>query len=208
MPEGVRVNICRPGFGASCALCCGSHNYRACREEIGGLFSGRRDLLSDYNKEYLVREMTAGRSNLTGSYYFKPAREAFTLTLPPLFGYCPHCPFVGYRDGGSIVGCLLYPEEQPPGLPQECFQSYRGKIFSCRAREVLSDDEVLYAARLTGDWFYYSVLIHDEAKLRRLAQRWPVPDDVPEDERERMREELEKRIAGDRSMHAVQSYFS
>ena len=106
--------------------------------------------------------MTASRSNLTGSYYFDPKQKPFALTLPALFGDCPHCPFVGYRDGDRNVGCLLYSEEHPPGLRQECFQSYRGKLFTCRAREALSDDEVLYAARLTRDWYYYSILIHDE----------------------------------------------
>jgi hypothetical protein len=30
-------NLCRPGHGASCALCCGSHNYNAPFEEIHAL---------------------------------------------------------------------------------------------------------------------------------------------------------------------------
>jgi hypothetical protein len=206
MTHGVRANICRPGFGASCVLCCGSHNYRAPRGEIGMLFARRRDLLAQYNKEYLIRAMSASRSGLTGSYYYRQ-EETLVLTLPALFEDCPRCPFVGYTGDGRHAGCLLYPEDHPPELRQECFQSYRGKLFTCRARENLSDEEILYAARLTGDWYYYSVLIHDEAMLKRLARSWPDPENVPEGERKRMRQSLEEKIAADRSLHKVHSYF-
>lgn len=207
MTESVRVNICRPGFGASCALCCGSHNYRASRDEIGRLFSRRSDLLAQYNKQYLIHSMSASRSNLTGSYYYGRHEDPLALTLPSLFEDCPRCPFVGAAGDDRHAGCLLYPEDHPPELRQECFQSYRGKLFACRAREFLMDEEILYAARFTGDWYYYSVLIHDEALLRRLMREWPEPDDVPEGERKRMRQSLEEKIAADRSLHKVHSYF-
>lgn len=36
-----KINICRPGHGASCALCCGSHNYLASPEHISALFKER-----------------------------------------------------------------------------------------------------------------------------------------------------------------------
>jgi hypothetical protein len=207
MTHGISVNICRPGFGASCALCCGSHNYRASRDEIGRLFSRRSEVLAEYNKRYLIHSMSASRSNLTGSYYYGGQEGPLALILPPLFEDCPHCPFVGTVGDGRLAGCLLYPEDHPPELRQECFLSYRGKLFTCRARDVLTDEEILYAARLTGDWYYYSMLIHDEALLRRLARSWPDPADVPEGERAGMRQSLEQRIASDRSPHTVHSYF-
>lgn len=208
LTAGVRVNICRPGFGASCAMCCGSHNYRASRDAISALFAQRAEVVLRYNPSYLVRKMTASRSNLTGSYYVNRQDEPFTPALPALFEDCPQCPFVGHTDRSGHVGCLLYPEDHPPELRHECFQSYRGKVFTCRAGEVLSDEEIQYAARLTGDWYYYSVLIHDEGMLQRLMRLWPDPGDVPEGERERMREALNKRVTRDRSLHMVHSYFS
>ena len=202
-----KINICNPGQGASCALCCGSHNYRASREEVGVLFARRSGLLAQYNRQYLINAMTASRSNLTGSYYYRQ-EDTLALTLPALFGDCPRCPFVGYVDDEMHAGCLLYPADHPPELRQECFLSYRGKLFACRAREVLSDGEILYAARLTRDWYYYSLLIHDEGLLRRLMREWPDPADVPERERGRMRDALEDRVSADRSVHIVHSYFS
>src|SRR4030042_5424280 len=35
------VNRCRPGSGASCAFCCGSHNYTVSPERIEGMFINR-----------------------------------------------------------------------------------------------------------------------------------------------------------------------
>lgn len=207
MTAGVRVNVCRPGFGASCALCCGSHNYRASKEEIGTLFSRRSELLSQYNKGYLIRAMSASRSSLTGSYYYRQ-EEGLTLTLPALFEDCPCCPFAGYVDGDRHAGCLLYPEDHPPELRYECFQSYRGKLFSCQAWDILSDNEVLYAARLTGDWYYYSIIIHDVETLRHLMGTWPHPADIPAKYFEDLKIRLNERVASDGQFHSIHSYFS
>ena len=35
------VNRCRPGFGASCSFCCGSHNYVLSENEIEEIFIKR-----------------------------------------------------------------------------------------------------------------------------------------------------------------------
>jgi hypothetical protein len=172
------INICRPGYGASCSLCCGSHNYRAYRKEIKSLFLRRGAMIKDFNREYILRKMAASRSNLTGSYYSEHEGAPFIMSLPALFDDCPQCPFVGYEYEGRMVGCLLGPRDCIAGLRHECFLSYRGKIFSCRARELL-DDEIRYAARLTGDWCYYGILIHEPDLLRGFMQHHPAAEEGP-----------------------------
>ncbi len=202
------INICRPGYGASCALCCGSHNYRAGSMEIEALFVRRARIIKAYSRDFLIRKMIAFRSCMTGSYYIDPSETLFYSTMPALFHDCPRCPFAGFISREKIIGCLLGVEGDQPDLRHECFLSYRGKIFSCPAREILNDEEILYAARCTGDWYYYSVLIHAPELLRRLMIEFPVPEDIPKTRKEMLQRELEERVAGNRELHAIHSYFS
>ncbi|HQF07268.1 MAG TPA: hypothetical protein PLM53_03640 [Spirochaetota bacterium] len=202
------VNICRPGYGASCSLCCGSHNYRASREECEALFVRRAMIRKAYSRDFLVRKMNACRSAMTGSYYIDPSNALFDISIPAIFPDCPRCPFVGFISRERITRCLLGPEEGQPGLRHECFLNYRGKIFTCTAREGLADEEVLYAARLARDWFYYSILIHEPDLLRRTMKNFPVPEKLQPAQRENLWEELEERIAARRDLHAVHGYFS
>jgi hypothetical protein len=204
---GGPADICRPGFGASCSLCCGSHNYRAGREELEALFALRAELMARYSRDYVVRSMAASRSGMTGSYYFRTGDWPFIAAAPALFEDLPRCPFVGRAEDGVSVGCLLYPGDCRPELRHECFQSYRGKIFSCRARDILSGEEIRYAARLTRDWYYYSVLIYDGELLRRMMGDHPDPDAVPEEEMEEMKRKLEELVAARRDLHGIHSYF-
>jgi hypothetical protein len=202
------INICRPGFGASCCLCCGGLNYRAGRGELESLFRRRTALLARYSRDYVIRAMTASRSNMTGSYYFRTDAMPFIAEEPAIFEGLPRCPFVGFLADGTTAGCILHPGDNSPDLRHECFQSYRGKIFSCRARELLSIDEIRYAARLTRDWYYYGILIHDEDLLRGMMKDHPEPGEVPPKELEIMNRELEDRVASRRELHSVHSYFS
>jgi hypothetical protein len=201
------INICRPGYGASCTLCCGSHNYHACIEEIEALFRRRGAILKDYNKEYILRKMAASRSNLTGSYYFIHDEHPLLPPLPALFDDCPRCPFVGFIPDDQIVGCLLYPDGHPSNLQHDCFHNYRGKFFSCRAREILVEDEILYAARLTGNWYHYSVLIHNTDLLRNLMQKCPKPEEMNIEELNVYKLKLEAYITSVRSLHRIHGYF-
>ncbi len=202
------INICRPGFGASCSLCCGSHNYRASREEIEGLFIRRARIMKAYSRDFLIRKMIAYRSAMTGSYYVDPSNALFYITVPALFQDCPRCPFVGFISRERDTGCLLGREDDLPGFRHECFLNYRGKIFTCAARDELTDEEILYAARLTRDWFYYSILVHEAELLRLSIREYSVPEEVPPARREVLCRELEERIATRRDLHAIHGYFS
>ncbi len=202
------INICRPGFGASCSLCCGSHNYRASQVEMEKLFIRRARIMKAYSRDFLIRKMIAYRSAMTGSYYVDPSNALFHIAVPELFQDCPRCPFVGFVSRERITGCLLAPEEGPPDLRRECFLNYRGKIFSCPARDELTDEEVLYAARFARDWYYYGILIHEQDLLRRLMREFPAPERVPPAQRGALYRELEDRVATRRELHGVHGYFS
>ncbi len=202
------INICRPGFGASCSLCCGSHNYRVTREEIEKLFIRRARIMKAYSRDFLIKKMIAYRSAMTGSYYVDPANALFSIATPALFHDCPRCPFVGFVSRERITGCLLGREEDSPDLRQECFLNYRGKIFTCPARDEVADDEVLYAARFAGDWYYYGILIHEPDLLRRLMREFPDPKRVLPAQREVLYRELEECIATRRGLHGIHGYFS
>jgi hypothetical protein len=202
------INICRPGYGASCALCCGSHNYRVSRMEIEALFVRRARIMKAYSRDFLIRKMIAFRSCMTGSYYIDPSETLFNITMPALFHDCPRCYFAGFISREKNIGCLLGGEDDQSGLRHECFLSYRGKIFTCPAREDLADEEILYAARLNRDWFYYPILIHEPDLLRRCMGEFPVPEEVPAARREVLERELEERIVCNHELHAIHSYFS
>jgi hypothetical protein len=210
MKENI-LNICQPGYGASCALCCGSHNYRASHEEIEVLFDYRTRFLKDYCRKYLFGKISSARSNMTGSYYNQrnelQRNVPITLTLPSMFDDCPQCPYIGYTGEERNVGCLIGLENNRPELYHECIMSYRGKIFSCQAWEILNDDEIRYAARLTGDWYYYSILIHEADLLRGLMCGHPVPEDVSSERKMIIVRELEERAFRHRELHAIHSYF-
>ena len=202
------INICRPGCGASCALCCGSHNYRVSPVELESLFIRRARIMKAYSRDFLVRKMIAFRSGMTGSYYVDPSHALFYINTPALFQDCPRCPFVGFIDREKNTGCLLCGEEGPPDLCHECFLSYRGKIFTCPAREVLTDEEIAYAARLARDWFYYAILIHETELLRDHMKDFAMPEETPRERREVLSRELEERIVTRRELHAIHGYFS
>ncbi|MBN1495537.1 MAG: hypothetical protein JXA07_02135 [Spirochaetes bacterium] len=201
-------SICRPGFGASCALCCGSHNYRGNHGEIQSLLIKRYLLFKDYNQEFFRRKMTSSRSNLTGSYYYKNDNNIFTLTLPPMFNNCPQCPFLGMADEEHKAVCLLADSDTDHNIRHECFLSYRGKEFICRAKEMLTDNEICYAAIFAGDWYYYSILIHSQNLLDSLMRDYSDPCSIPLKRRELVKRKLEERIRNHPELHSIHSYFS
>ncbi|MBN2161130.1 MAG: hypothetical protein JW807_17215 [Spirochaetes bacterium] len=202
-----RVNICRPGYGASCALCCGSHNYRGSGAEVGELFARRAEVLAGFSRSYITGRIAASRSAMTGSYYYSAEGEPFALSMPAIFEDCPRCHFVGYVDDDRHVGCILYPHDRPADLRHDCFQSYPGKVFTCSASEELADREILYAARLARDWFYYSLLIHAPERLRAVMKEHPDPGMIPDDELDALRRELDGRVSADCSLHSIHTYF-
>ncbi len=203
------LNICRPGYGASCALCCGSHNYDAPLEEIDHLYRKRAEVLKNYSRDYIVRRMRGSRSDLTGSYYFaRDAVEEYIITLPRLYDDGLQCPFVAYIGDGNILGCALYPREEKEDYRYDCFQNYTCKYFSCPASDVLTDAEILFAAKLFRDWYYYTLLIHSVDILKKLAHEYSNPENIPSGEIKKLREILLSSLKSEKELHALSSYFS
>jgi hypothetical protein len=110
--------------------------------------------------------------------------------LEPLHRDAIQCGYIGFIDSDRTrIGCIAYhlgPEKHPAGD----FFGYTCKNFSCLSREVLSDTEILFAARLMGDWFYYSLLITDIAVLREYHERFTEPQEVPPAALARLKEYL------------------
>lgn len=147
------VNICQPGHNASCALCCGSHNFNAGPDEITRFL------------------MSRGRGEK------RPAGDGMCL-----FEDATRCPHIGIINGDArTIGCLIY-LRTANGDPAESFFKYTCKNFSCRARETLSREEILFAARLMRDWYYYSLLINEITLLQGLFRKYGLPERIPREE--------------------------
>ncbi len=201
------VNICSPGFGASCALCCGSHNYIAVPGDLDSLFSERSIRVRDFSRDYITRHMRSSRSSMTGSYYY-PGTSPFIITLPAREPESRQCPFVGYANETKEAGCLLYPQMTGYGKTVDCYQNYRNKVFSCDAGSSLSDKEILFAAGLTGDWYYYSILIHSQDYLRIIIEKYSGTDAVSSEELIQIRQNLQNLFATSDRYLRMETYFS
>jgi len=181
-----KINICRPGFGASCALCCGSHNYLSNRGDMEVMFSQRRSLVGRFcsGGEHVMQNQQA---------LFTLQRQLEDRSLPCHLEDAIRCPFVGFVDNEEKqLGCLIYGEGGSD--PRVLHMSTICGTFSCLSREILSDEEILFAARLTGDWYYYSLLINDITMLRELISRYTSPEHVPGDVRAQAQAALKEKL--------------
>jgi hypothetical protein len=164
-----RINICRPGYGASCALCCGSHNYRLSNNEVEELFLKR---------------------GAEGSP--RPYLHPYTVSFDKIYRDAMQCPHVGLSDDNEIC-CVIYSEPDKKG---DVLSFFRGTCsnFYCPAWDVLTDKQVVFAARLMKDWFYYSLLINDIEAVQNLSASYSSPDDVPEYELEDLKKDIIERF--------------
>lgn len=200
------ISPCRPGHGASCALCCGSHNFAAPAEAVLALLVRRRDHYRRFSASYLATLAGKSRSAMTGSYHVPGGDPVPGESIREIFSDCPRCHFIVLEEDGGTVGCALHGDS--PGEDRfDCVLSYSGKRFRCAVHGALGDDEVGYAAKLTGDWYYYSILIHSTTILRETMRAHPSPGDVPREIMARLRERLRAEIHSRREFHAVHSYF-
>ena len=100
------------------------------------------------------------------------------------------CPNVGMQSSEpGLVCCLAYGDREVADDIASFMKSTCSK-FLCPAWDELTDREVLFAARLMRDWYWYSLLINDIELLQELCAEYDRPEDVPEDEMERMRSDL------------------
>ena len=73
---------------------------------------------------------------------------------------------------------------------------FRGtcKNFYCKAWDDLTDEEVLFAARLMGDWYYYGLFINDIAAVQEMFALYGEPENVPPEEIESLKLILEQML--------------
>jgi hypothetical protein len=204
--QAAEINICRPGYGASCGLCCGSHNFDCTREDLIHLMKRRASRLSSFAPEYLRGTVRRSRSGLTGSIYF-PLRNFLSDEPPPLAARSPQCPFLVTDASTNYIECMLNPEAHLDGKTVDCALSYRGKVFLCPAREKLSVREFRYAAQFAEDWFFYSLVIQHDRMLGRMMRRWNDPGAINTLERKKIESELEDFRTSRMDIHELDTYF-
>ncbi len=177
------INICQPGYGASCALCCGSHN-------IAG---GRAAMLVEFARRAAL--FGARGAETEGAMVQPPMpMPAEHPSGPALHDDAIRCPLAGFIDADrTLVGCLAY-SRPPESDAARGFFERTCRTFSCPARETLDDSETLFAARLTGDWYYYGLLINSIPLLRELIHSHGVPENVPERRLRAVKNRLEAMI--------------
>lgn len=156
------VNICRPGFNASCSLCCGSHNFAMTKDELAQFFSRRN--CGDISDSPVISK--------------------------GLHNDGMQCPLICLDIQKGIIGCNVY--NNPASLPPELnlFFEKTCKTFFCKSAEILSDREILFAAELAGDWYFYPLLVGEVNHLRRMMEKYSRPNEVEEDYFEAVKKEL------------------
>jgi hypothetical protein len=113
-----------------------------------------------------------------------------TTLVEKLFPDELQCPNVGMRsDEPGLVCCLVY-DDHEHGEEFDIFFEGTCRIFRCPAWTELTDREVLFAARLMRDWYWYSLLINDIELLQELCAEYDRPEDVPGEEMETIRSDL------------------
>lgn len=107
---------------------------------------------------------------------------------------CPHIGICGSDPG--IVCCLTY-HDNHQGSGFESFFSGTCKTFLCTAWNELTDRQVLFAAELMKDWYYYSLLINSLEILMDLCAEYESPHDVQEEILEELKIELKEKLFED-----------
>ncbi|MCP4136184.1 MAG: hypothetical protein GY754_34755 [bacterium] len=184
-----KINICQPGHNASCALCCGSHNYNDSHNSIARIFRHRTGIFN--NPDNIPRENSTSTSRHTSL-----DDRLKQSSSPKRFDDGIQCHFVGYLNNREpAIGCLAYSNKDVFLPEQKCFFSKTCRSFSCLAREILSDIEILFAAKLMRDWFYYSLFINDINILKDTCKNYKTPENLPGNILESIKKELDKAIA-------------
>jgi hypothetical protein len=184
------INICQPGHGASCALCCGSHNMTGGREALFAEFTRRS--LHRHDRASGEAVITAGESG-TGTRAYAGSEHLLKAHTDGI-----RCPHVGFIDADRrLIGCLIY-SDCPGRAGTRGFFEYTCRNFSCAAREILDDDEILFAALITRDWYYYGPLVNSIDLLKRLYRDYRAPGNVPEGTLEAVKRRLETALYGEK----------
>jgi hypothetical protein len=165
------INRCRPGFGSSCSFCCGSHNYTVSPVDIEEIFISRGENAAPHN--------------------FAHPENSCERKMKSDGMQCPNAGISPSEPG--IVCCLTYNDDHA-GSGFESFFKGTCKNFRCAAWDDLTDRQVLFAAELMKDWYYYSLLINSTELVLELCAEYGSPDDVPGKTLSDLKEELEERL--------------
>jgi hypothetical protein len=168
------LSLCQRA-GASCGACCGLYN----REDLSRA-AVREDLAQ--NTELLSRT-----SRTREAVHAAAAQRAQALP-DPLFPSVRICPLLGYLDAsGSRIGCLAHPRVTGGPDLRACgvYDELTCDAFLCPSHAHLSEDEATLAARASGDFYLYGLVVTDAAflhavldGLEALAGFRPVPGDL------------------------------
>ncbi|HPS59175.1 MAG TPA: hypothetical protein PK514_13805 [Spirochaetota bacterium] len=170
-----KINPCRPGHGASCAFCCGSHNYTFQPDLIEEIFEKR-------DSEHSVCRSSRHPEESDNQKLVKEGMQ------------CTHVGISGSEPG--IVCCLSYNDNEKPPEFRSFFKG-TCKNFYCVAWNELTAKQILFAAELMGDWYYYSLLINCIEILMDLCSEYEYPSDMPGSVLEELKLELVNKLNED-----------
>lgn len=166
-----QINRCRPGFGASCSFCCGSHNYTVSRGSIEAMFISR------------------GENSAQQKFAHPESLHEKKMKSDGM-----QCPNVGISPSEPGIVCCLTYDEDHEGSGFESFFKGTCKHFRCTAWNELTDRQILFSAEMMKDWYYYSLLINSPELVLDLCAEYESPDDVPEETLSILKAELEERL--------------
>jgi len=179
------VNRCRPGFGASCSFCCGSHNYVLSENDIEEIFIKRG------NDSKALKGQSPCKISLNSPQTEVHPEDFFEEKL---IKDGMQCRYIGFSDyDHTLLCCLIYSEDHK-GKIYESFFSGTCRNFMCAAWDELTDREVLFAAELMKDWYYYSLLVNSPEIVKKLYAEYNTPEDISENIIEELKIELRNRL--------------
>ena len=165
------INRCQPGYNASCSFCCGSHNYE----------------LPISNIENMLSERASDHMN------FQP-KHPEEACFKKLFSEEIQCQNVAVLpEDYNLVGCLIYNCYDIETTTESFFKG-TCKNFLCSAWNDLTDRQVLFAAQLMQDCYYYSLFINDIEFVHEICALYNLPKDVPLEELSLLKEQLVERF--------------
>lgn len=88
------------------------------------------------------------------------------------------CEFVAVNEEDNIIGCMAYSDNSMLSSDFNLFFEKTCKTFFCKAGEILSNKEILFAAELARDWYYYPLLINEVNHLRKIMKLYQFPNQV------------------------------
>ncbi len=151
--------------GASCGACCGAYN--------------RADLSRAALHAELRRRTRALAEVPRAPEAFRAAAARLAEGGPaPLFPSVRVCPLLGFLDEGEArIGCLAHPLVTGGADLRDCgvYDVATCDTFLCPSHAWLSEEEAALAARATGDYHLYGLVVTDvpflRAALEGLASR-------------------------------------